>query len=154
MRNEVVQVKSNKVPPKTCDLPASGFTFTLPGVHQWAKEAVQAIRSKLDTGEISVRVWAYREQGHEWLACDFINKDKDRESPENGLSITFLIGYPHNFGAEDLNVPDMSEALHMIGLVVTSLGAKVELGLSKNETNPSCTKTPWKPGQTNAPVDL
>lgn len=133
---------------KQCYLPASGFTNTLNEVYDWAKMVVASARSRLSGSQLRVAVWAYREQGYEWLAVDFFDE------ADNDYLMTFLIGDEHDFHADEPRVPDMTEALHMAGIVIEALGAKIELGRRCNEVNKYCTPEAWTETQTNAMLAL
>lgn len=133
-----------------CRLPASGFTETLSPVYDWAKAIVSDMRKQLSSEKIKADLWAYREQSCEWLCLDI-------SEVANG-SLIFLIGEPHNYSlnspATVINVPDMTEALHMAGIICDALGAKIEIGRRNNEVNPYCTPSKWTPGQTNARLQI
>lgn len=132
-----------------CRLPASGFTETLNEVYEWAKNTVIKAKAAMPDGGITVVVWAYREQNSEWLSVDFYD-EKDRD-----YCMTFLIGEPHTFEMSEPYVPDMTEALHMVGIVIEALGAKVKIGRRCNEVNKYCTpEEKWEEGQTNAHLSL
>lgn len=130
-----------------CRLPASGFTQTLNPVYDWASTVVAYLQTLANSQKVEAGLWAYREQFSEWLALDLTG----------GVNahITFLIGEPHNFHS-DLDdggvvaVPDMTEALHMAGIICDAFNAKVDVGCRANEVNRYCTPGPWGPNQTNA----
>lgn len=120
-----------------CRLPASGVTETLNSVYDWAVIMVSRFRPKVDGQKVTADLWAYREQGSEWLALDFDGALIDER-------ITFLIGEPHNFYADfdggTVNVPDMTEALYMAGIICDALDAPIiNFGKRGNEVNPYCT---------------
>lgn len=130
-----------------CRLPASGFTDTLNGVYDWATKVVAKVRSDLGVGPVRVSVWAYREQERQWLAADF---HADDFGLARSYPMTFVVGETHDFDLEEPNVPDMTEALHMVGILCEALGATIEIGRRCNEVNRYCTPEAWGPGQTNA----
>lgn len=131
----------------SCRLSASGFTHTLDGVYDWAKVVVAAAKKKLN-GPITLTLWAYRHGGHEYLAADFYTKANE------SYCLSFVVHHPHDFDLEQPGVPDMTEALHMVGIVAEALEATIEIGCRQNETNKYCTPAPWQPGQTNARLVL
>ena len=55
---------------------------------------------------------------------------------------------------DEPDVRNMTEALHLSGLIVSALNATIRVGLHKNETNESLFVKPFDKGQTNAPIDL
>jgi hypothetical protein len=138
---------------RRCRLPASGFTETLDDVYDWASSLVNQLNQlRVAAKPVQAFVWAYREQSFELVALDF----------DGGIDacLQFLIGEPHNFYASIndggvIAVPDMTEALHMIGIVLDALDIKeVKIGKRVNEVNPYCTPSQWVPGQTNAPLKI
>jgi hypothetical protein len=131
-----------------CDLPASGFTRTTNDVYDWAKAVVTKVKEKLPEGQINAAVWAYREQGYEWLAVCFHRDDDDT------YDLGFTIGEDHSFHLVEPGVPDMTEALHMVGILCEALAAKIQIGRRCNEVNPYCTQEEWRPGQTNGQLVL
>ncbi|MBU3640982.1 hypothetical protein [Polynucleobacter sp. Fuers-14] len=139
-----------------CRLPASGFTETLSPVYDWAKTVVRDLQAKTNGQKIAARLWAYREQYSEWLALDFFDGIE--------ANITFLIGEPHNYyadldGGGTVNVPDMTEALHMVGIICHAINVEpidivLSIGNRQNEVNPYCTPSQRVPGQTSAPLKI
>lgn len=139
-----------------CRLSASGFTETLSPVYDWAKSIVRDLQAKTNGQKITARLWAYRQPFSEWLALDFFDGIE--------ANITFLIGEPHNYyadldGGGTVNVPDMTEALHMVGIICDAINVEpidmvLYIGNRGNEVNPYCTPSQWVPGQTNAPLKI
>lgn len=135
-----------------CRLPASGITETLDSVYDWAKILVSRLRPNVDGQKVSASLWAYREQSSEWLALDFSGGRVDER-------ITFLIGEPHNFYADfdggTVNVPDMTEALYMAGILCDALDAQVvDFGKRGNEVNAYCTPNHLVPGHHSARLEV
>lgn len=133
---------------ETCRLPAGGFTETLTGVYDWAKAVVAKAKECLGEAPVKVLVWAYRHQSWELLAVDF-HTDDGRD-----YSMTFMIGDRHDFELSEPSVPDMTEALHMVGILCEALGATIQIGRRGNEVNPYCTPEQWQPGQTSGQLAL
>lgn len=131
-----------------CDLRASGFTKTTNGVYDWAAAVVAKVKEKLPEGRLNAAVWAYREKGYEWLAVCFHCDDEDTND------LGFTIGEDHSFHLVEPGVPDMTEALHMVGILCEALGAKIQIGRRCNELNQYCTPGKWRPGQTNGQLVL
>jgi len=133
-----------------CRLPASGFTETLSPVYDWARAIVSDFKAKANGQRIHANLWAYREQNSEWLALDlFGGIDGD---------LTFLIGEPHNYSLDSpgtvIQAPDMTEAIHMAGIICDALDVDVRVGCRINEVNSYCTPDQWGPNQTNAPLKI
>lgn len=131
-----------------CYLPASGFTRTVDEAYDWGCEVTRRIKQALPDGAIHVLVWAYREQHREWLAAIFY------DAAGRDCTITFLSGYPHNFDLTEPYVPDMTEALHMTGIVADALSATITIGRRDNEVNRYCTPGVWVDEQTNGSLVL
>lgn len=112
MTEEIIDKKNR------CDLGPSWRNY-LPEVEQWAdKIATEAKR--VTTGQITVSIYSYRYHHNEYLAADF--------SGSTGcLPLTFCTGFTHDFGDADVDVPDMTEAIAMVGVVVKKLNALVTL---------------------------
>ncbi len=148
LRSECIDYAEQKADMEKCRLPASGFTETLDRIYDWAKQVVSAAKAELHGADIRTLVWAYREQNCEWLSVGIYD--------ENNFNyiITFLIGEPHNFDINCPSVPDMTEALHMTGIVLDALGLVATIGRRGNEVNKYCTPETWKPAQTSATLVL
>lgn len=134
---------------KQCRLPASGFTHTLSEVHQWAGSVAGDIRNEL-SGPLQARMWAYRHGDSRYLVCDFY------DGRDNVYPLTLLATGQHDFhvgpSGTDASVPDMTEAIHMLGILARALDASVQIGLHENETNESVLSQPLQQGQTNGPM--
>jgi len=117
-----------------CHLPPSGANNTLSPVYDWAKTVVALLQKQSNGQRVKARLWAYRYSGAEWLSMDFSNGAD--------ASFTFCIGEPHNYVVDGSSgtvtcVPDMTEALHMAGIVFDAVNAEVEVG-NRRELNPYC----------------
>ena len=134
-----------------CRLPASGLTYTPAEIHEWARHVASLARESL-TGNITAHVSPYRHGDHEHLSCDL------QDEMSEYYPITLITGAAHDFSTSpmgtDACVPDMSEAMHMAGMVIELLNARVSLGRYHNETNPEVLARPLKPGQTNGAMAL
>ncbi|HHV7521268.1 TPA: hypothetical protein ACUNF5_002751 [Burkholderia orbicola] len=128
-----------------CRLPASGFTETPNAVFEWADQVVSAARQTLCGSKPRIRLWAYRHQGCEYLAADIW----DEHEASRFHPITFVIGDDSCFDMHEPVVPDMSDALHMVGIVAEGLSANVEVGRRGNEVNEQVIARPLAPGETN-----
>ena len=108
-------------------------TNTLSSAIDWAEFHIQEIPKRL-TGHISAHIWPFRRGNNEFLS--FTLSDG---IAEDDYSITFHCKDEHNNEQTeyDVMVPDMSEALHMAGLVTTALNVNLTLGQYKSEFNSS-----------------
>lgn len=131
-----------------CRQPASGFTETPAEIIEWAKSTVSIAKEIMTGKQISAHVWAYREQDCQLLAVDLI----DEEGHWYGINFTTGVGYCLH--PQEPYVHDLTEALHMAGIVSASLGATVELGCRDNETNEAVLARPLLPGETNGNLAL
>jgi hypothetical protein len=107
--------------PQLCDLGPSGAVVTPALIRAWVAAAAARIRAA-DMSPFKARVWAYRKGGANLIACDIDGDNK------TGVSITFVLGRPHDFDPGQPNVPDGAEALHMIALLAGELGATTDIG--------------------------
>lgn len=134
-----------------CNLPASGFTETTKEVHDWACAVVSAARQRL-SGPISAYVWAYRHGYTNILSCDL------SDASDVWFPITLSEAGKHSFHVStqdvDTLVPDLVEAIHMVGIIVRALDATVSMGRYVNEVNAAVLAQPLKPGETNGPMAL
>ncbi|TBW57388.1 hypothetical protein EZI54_06945 [Marinobacter halodurans] len=133
-------------------LSASGFTNTNVEHHQWAARVVAEARSVFGEAPIDAHIWAYREQGCDYLSCDL-------SSSGTWLPVTICADGDTYFpdisgGAAEADACDMPDALHIAGLIVRSLDARVTLGRGQNELNDEVVSPPRRPGQTSGPIDL
>lgn len=99
----------------------------------WADKVTQHLLEQLN-GPIEATLWPYRLCGKEHLACEI------SDAQGNDYSITFTIGEELNcsFNPQGCDpwVPDMSEALHMAGMVLTAVGAQVTVGRGAPRSTP------------------
>lgn len=84
-------------------------------VHEWVQIEAAQIIAKL-TGERKAKIWPYRIDSREYLACDFTDDKR------NGHTISFNTGGAYLFNESDPTVPDMAEAMHIAGLLVRAVG--------------------------------
>lgn len=131
-----------------CDLSPSGFTYTTNEVYDWLRAVIKAIDNKMDRANLSAGSWSYRVHETEVVCLDFCN-DKNEY-----YSLTFQAVGGHDYGMEDVYVPDLVEAWHMIGMVCQALNLKIEVGRTVSEINPYCTEDWTSEKQTNAKIKL
>jgi hypothetical protein len=75
--------------------------------------------AKQKNGEhIEALVWPYRHQKVEHLSVDL-------RGAQGATSLTFITGFAHDFGVDDVLVPDMTEALTMAMLLLKKIDARV-----------------------------
>ena len=78
------------------------------------------------------------------MACDFYDEH------ENHYPLTFQADFYHTFDLQEPGVPDLVAAMHMAGIVIEGVGAKVvEVGRRCNEVNPKVLSRPMQPGETS-----
>lgn len=136
-------MKKQKKSRLVCALDASGCTDTPPDVLKWAREVGAVVKQKLSAPR-TVYLWTYRRYGYEMLMCDFYDEH------DNHYPLIFTSGFNHNFNLEEPAVPDLAEAVHMAGILVEALDAKVaEIGRRGNEVNPDTLSRPLRAGETN-----
>jgi hypothetical protein len=86
-------------------------------IEAWS-ETLAGHAKKLSRGQITALVWPYRQGNTEYLSVDL-------SSDRGGFSLTFITGSPHDFGIDDVEVPDMTEALAMAMLLLKKIDALV-----------------------------
>lgn len=95
----------------------SGKRTISPEIEAWS-EALAGHAKNQTRGQVAALVWPYRQGNTECLSVDL-------RSDQGGLSLTFITGSPHDFGIDDVEVPDMTEALAMAMLVLIKINARV-----------------------------
>jgi hypothetical protein len=76
------------------------------------------------------------------------------ESVYNG-TITGNDGeYESDLSDDEAYVPDMVEAVHLVGIILKSLNIPVCIGRVENEVNENLVSEPFREGQTNAHIRL
>ncbi|MCX8959095.1 hypothetical protein EHW65_18215 [Erwinia psidii] len=132
-------------------LPPSGFTRTSTALHTAAGGIVDAARRLFGDRQVRASVWAFRHDGCTMLSCDLFCDDDDSLN----MPVTVTAEGEANFSVlDEPTVYDLTEALHLAGLIIRALGAKVVLGLGKNESNPAVLARPLAEGETNGPINL
>lgn len=133
-----------------CRLPGSGFTETPAAVFNWAADAAALARRSLPGGPLRAHLWSFRHDSRDVLVLGLID----------GLEISrhcvhFTTGFPHNFDLREPYVPDLAEAIHMAGIVLEALEARVEwVGMRGNEVNPEVLARPLGALETNGPMKV
>ena len=136
---------------KLSDLPISGFTFTNAELHKAAKFIISKAREFFGTKPVSVHLWAYRRSDDQYLSCDFFVPNNLKLT----MPITISIADEANFEVWDEPVVgDMTEAIHLSGLLISALNAHIFVGRHKNETNKSLLAAPLKEGDSSGKIDL
>lgn len=141
----LVSGEANERLEELCRLPASGFTETPESVLVWADQVVAMAKKKLNGFVPRVWLWAYRNAGTEYLAADI----GDEHESSVGHSLTFVIGAGSRLNIDEPFVPDMTDALHLVGIVAEGLRADVEVGRRGNEVNEAVLARPLALGETN-----
>ncbi|NCG54486.1 hypothetical protein [Serratia fonticola] len=88
-------------------------------IREWVVKQSARLRICL-TGDITLVIWPYRRNGREYLVCDGFDACQT-------VTLTFVTGGAPDFDGTQPVVPDMTEALHMIGMLATALDARVKL---------------------------
>ncbi|EHA1126437.1 hypothetical protein FG475_15055 [Vibrio navarrensis] len=133
------------------DLPPSGSTFTNSALHKTAKAIIGKARELFGSTPVSVHLWAYRRSEDEYLSCDFFVTDNLKLT----MPITISIADEADFEVWDEPiVVDMTEAIHLSGLLISALNAHVFVGRHDNEINESLLAVPLNEGETNGSIDL
>jgi len=138
---------------KRSDLGPMGFTYTHSAGYEWAGKQVLSIRKAIAGKPLPVQghLWTYRHDGCEMLALDVTCGD---ESVYNG-TITGNDGeYESDLSDDEAYVPDMVEAVHLVGIILKSLNIPVCIGRVENEVNENLVSEPFREGQTNAHIRL
>lgn len=133
------------------ELSSSGFTHTSIVLHLAAKVIVNNARALFKNNKIYAHIYSYREQDYEHLACDlFIKKDQHQTMP-----ITICAAKKSFFDCwDEPDVIDMTEAVHLVGIITTALSATIICGLHRNEVNHAVLDQPLKGNETNGKMDL
>ncbi len=132
-------------------LGASGFTFTRTELYNTASKIIKHSRHHFEESKIRANLWAYREQGYEHISCELFSDDNTKKY----LSITICAGGETDFDHwDELTVVDMTEALHLIGIVLTAINASISCGKVNNEINESILSKPLTNYETNGKIDL
>lgn len=137
---------------KTCLLAPSGFTFTKNEVYDWLKNIVNNVKAEIGEENLTAYCWAYRvgDNNQEILAFDIGNEN------EEIYPLAFSpVAQKHGYQLNDIvDVPDLIDAWHMIGMLTQALKLKVEIGVTENELNQYCTDEWTQENQTNAKMKL
>jgi hypothetical protein len=95
----------------------SGKRTISPEIEAWS-EALAGHAKNQTCGQIAALVWPYRQGNTEYLSVDLCGD-------QGGFSLTFITGSAHDFGINDVEVPDMTEALAMTMLLLKKINARV-----------------------------
>lgn len=131
--------------------PASGFTETNTELHKCAGAIVK--HAKNFTGQPTAYIWAYREQGREFLSCD-ICFDNNKWIPITICAEGEYSFHYSNTICDEPDVSDMAEAIHLAGIITSALDAKIILGRHQNEVNHDVLQRPLESGETNGCINL
>lgn len=137
---------------KTSEIGPSGRTFTNSELHDCAAKIVQDAKRLFDVEPVIAHVWSYRDGGYEHLSCNLFSADQRLVMP-----ITIFVSGQQLLDLEYVDKPqvfDMTEALHLAGLITAALNAKLILSRWCNETNPDVIAKPLEQGKINGKINL
>lgn len=123
---------------------AGGFTTTLDGVYDWAKAIVSDINDQFGRVPLSTQISMFRQFGSEFFQLIIWD-----EQSKNRHSISFQIGFPHNYHLTRVKAPDATEAMHMIGIVTSTIKSRSFIGNQDCEFNQYCIPIELPEGHTN-----
>lgn len=99
---------------------------TLPGVARWAAAATKRITEVVTGSQRRAYARAFRWPAPPSRSSQILELCIADELG-NSHAISFTAGFKHNFDIEEPDVPDLVEALHMVGLITRSLNVQLEL---------------------------
>jgi hypothetical protein len=135
---------------KQSRLEPSGFTETSSALHECAGHIVAKAKAYFAGAPVKAQLWAYRWDDCEILSCDLLSEDA-----ANAIPVTITAA-----GRQMLDVPDepevfdMTEALHLAGMITQALDATVTVGRTGNEVNETVLPAPLPAGNTNGRINL
>lgn len=135
---------------KQSRLEPSGFTETNAALHACAGHIVAKVKASFAGAPVKAQLWAYRWHDCEVLSCDLLSEDA-----ANAIPVTITAA-----GRQMLDVPDepevfdMTEAVHLAGLIIQALDATVTVGRTANEVNEAVLPAPLAAGHTNGRINL
>lgn len=135
---------------KRSRLEPSGFTETNAALHACAGHIVAKAKASFAGAPVKAQLWAYRWHDCEVLSCDLLSEDA-----ANAIPVTITAA-----GRQMLDVPDepevfdMTEAVHLAGLIIQALDATVTVGRTANEVNEAVLPAPLPEGHTNGTINL
>lgn len=104
-----------------------GATSVSSDVTAWVLRVASEIRSAIGTGQPVCAAWPYRDGGGEYLVAGFwVEGNADpKHCYDVGMAVGGLAEY--RFHLDEPSMPDFTEALHCLALLVREVGAKIEL---------------------------
>lgn len=138
---------------KRSDLDPSGCTKTNTALHECAGRIVAEVRNHFGDAPVNADVWSQRwYNGDEIISCDFWKDENDKALPLT-VSITALAQQRLDI-TDEPDVFDMTEALHLAGLITQALNATVTVGRTDKEANEAVLSAPLPAGHTNGRINL
>lgn len=130
-------------------LGASGFTKTSNDLYEYLSKVVIDIKSKLPLkNKVKAHLWSYRHDGRSVISFDL--KELEKHYP---ITITICAESNYDY-LDEPEFSDISEAMHMIGILTKSLSLEVEIGRTCNETNQKLVSKPFSENQTSGELKL
>lgn len=136
---------------KLSRLEPSGFTETSEALHACAGHIVAKAKAYFDGAPVKAEVWAYR-----WYDnCEIVSCDLWTEGSDKAMPVTITATGQQRLDIHDEpDVFDMTEALHLAGMITQALGATVTVGRTVNEANQAVLPAPLPAGHTNGTINL
>jgi len=136
------------------NLSVTSITDTYLPLHQWAETVVTLACNMFNKQPISANVWPYRDRGASILSCVLFNENQNIRLP-----ICIEANGKYNFpelgdALVEVDVPDMAEALHLVGIITQALNSEVKIGRGDNEVNKSVLAEPLPENQPYGQINL
>lgn len=131
---------------RSSQLSSSGFTNTNPIIYNWCEHHVGIIRNQFgdNLSNLSANLWSYRYDGFEAFSFDIFQGKQFYT-----MTLMATGSLDKNLDNSDYDVVDLSEALHIVGIIAEALKLQVKIGRRENETNRSLLSEPLTGNQTN-----
>lgn len=131
------------------ELNASGFTHTSTDLYEYLKHLVSDIKKKLPCeSSIEAYLWSYRHSGYSVVSFDLMEGEKYYP-----ITIT-ICNEPDYAHLDEPDFSDITEAMHMIGILSQSLDLKISAGRTGNEINEALLERPLSGKETNGKLKL
>lgn len=112
-----------------------GSTMNNIGLEFYVQQLSQAIKKEMNQDSLVIHIWPYREGNNEFLACDIFKSETKEIGDFKRKAIPITISAINENSLSSLDNPivyDMTEAIHLAGLLSRKLNAKIILGRESN----------------------